>query len=108
MLGEFEFGIGGNCRYGHLNIFDVSTKFWIFQFSKSAKKVFLTAELDDITRFFNENISLDPCNYYVPQIFYYFKTDKLISKFQYVHGNDLNMYTNRGSNVSLYGESLCF
>ncbi len=72
--------------------------------SYTAKKVFLTAELDDITRFFNENISLDPCNYYVPQIFYYFKTDKLISKFQYVHGNDLNMYTNRGSNVSLYGE----
>ena len=70
----------------------------------TAKKVFLTAELDDITRFFNENILLKPSNYYVPQIFYYFKTEEIISKFQYVHGNDLNMYTNRGTNASLYGE----
>ena len=60
--------------------------------------------MDDITRFFNENILLKPSNYYVPQIFYYFKTEEIISKFQYVHGNDLNMYTNRGTNASLYGE----
>ena len=30
------------------------------------------------------------------QIFYYLRLKKT-SKFQYVHGNDLNMYTNRGT-----------
>ena len=43
-------------------------------------------------------------NHYVSQILYYFATNKLFSKYQYVHGNDINIKINRATNLSLYGE----
>ena len=70
----------------------------------STEKIFLASELDDALNFFEDKPKLNPSNYYVPQMFFIFKTSKIVSKFQYVMGNDLKFFINRASNVSLYGE----
>ena len=72
--------------------------------SISTSKIFLATELDDALKFFHNLPKLEPSNYYVPQIFFIFKINKIVSKFQYIHGNDLKFFINRASNVSLYGE----
>jgi protoporphyrinogen oxidase len=74
------------------------------KFKINCKKVFLTTELDDTYNLFENKPELSKSNYYVPQIFFIFKTNKILSKFQYVMGNDLKLLTNRASNISLYGE----
>ena len=72
--------------------------------SFSCKKIFIVTELDDALNFFEDKITDEKNNYYLPQIFYYFTTDRINSKFQYVHGNDKDLLVNRGNNMSLYGE----
>ncbi len=68
------------------------------------KKIYIVTELDDALNFFEKKIT-DKINiYYLPQIFYYFSTDKINSKFQYVHGNNTGGLINRANNMSLYGE----
>jgi protoporphyrinogen oxidase len=94
------FEISSKTKISNENSLTVNTDNFIF----NAKQIFLTTELDDILQFFDEKIDLSKCNYYVPQMFFVFKTDKLVSQFQYIHGNDLNYFINRASNVSLYGE----
>jgi len=66
--------------------------------------IFVVAELDDILTFFDEDISKEKNNHYVSQIFIYFSVKNIISKHQYVHGNDINFFINRINNLSLYGE----
>ncbi len=68
--------------------------------------IFIVTELDTIKDFFVKNLFIDKSNHYVSQVFYYFATNKIFSKFQYVHGNDINININRVSNHSLYGEKL--
>ena len=53
---------------------------------------------------FNDEISSKRNNHYVSQILYYFATNKLYSKYQYIHGNDIGIKINRATNLSLYGE----
>ncbi len=67
-------------------------------------KVYLVTELDDALDFFEKKISSKPNIYYLPQIFFYFTTNKINSKFQYVHGNTEGNLINRANNMSLYGE----
>ena len=38
------------------------------------------------------------------QVFIYFSVENVISNYQYVHGNDINLLINRVNNLSLYGE----
>lgn len=66
--------------------------------------IFIVTELDKIEEFFEEKIFKEKSQHYVSQVFFYFKTDKIFSKFQYVHGNDPDIFINRVSNHSLYGE----
>ena len=66
--------------------------------------IFLTTELDSALNLFDEKVTEKKNNHYVSQLFYYFSTNKTFSKYQYVHGNDVNIHTNRGTNFSLYGE----
>jgi len=66
--------------------------------------IFIVTELDKIEEFFKEKIFKEKSQHYVSQVFFYFKTDKIFSKFQYVHGNDPDIFINRVSNHSLYGE----
>ena len=66
--------------------------------------IFLTTELDSSLNLFDEKITDKQNNHYVSQLFYYFLTKKIFSKYQYVHGNDVNIHTNRATNFSLYGE----
>jgi hypothetical protein len=70
----------------------------------NADYIFLTTELDSALDLFEEKVTEKKNNHYVSQIFYYFSTNKLFSKYQYVHGNDININTNRATNISLYGE----
>lgn len=72
--------------------------------SVKADFIFIVTELDLIENFFNRNIFEKKSQHYVSQVFFYFKTDQIFSKFQYVHGNDPDYYINRISNHSLYGE----
>lgn len=72
--------------------------------STNVDYIFIVTELDNALNFFDEKISDKQNNHYVSQILYYFATDRLYSKYQYVHGNDINIYTNRATNLSLYGE----
>ena len=94
------FEVSNKTKIYNENSLRVKTDNFIFD----VKKIFLAIELDDILKFFNEKLNLSKCNYYVPQMFFVFKIDKLVSQFQYIHGNDLNYFINRASNVSLYGE----
>lgn len=66
--------------------------------------VFINTELNDMEKFFENKIFKKESNSYVSQVFYYFVTKRVFSRFQYVHGNDANILTNRVSNHSLYGE----
>ena len=66
--------------------------------------IFIVTELDDALKLFEEKISDKKNNHFVSQVLYYFATNTLHSKFQYIHGNDINIYTNRATNISLYGE----
>ena len=66
--------------------------------------IFIVTELDDAIKLFEEKISDKKNNHFVSQVLYYFATNTLHSKFQYIHGNDINIYTNRATNISLYGE----
>ena len=70
----------------------------------NTSKIFVVTELDDAINFFEKKISEKPSVYYLPQIFYYFTIDKINSKFQYVHGNNIGSLINRANNMSLYGE----
>ena len=66
--------------------------------------IIMVAELDDILSFFDEKIAEEKNNHYVSQIFIFFSVNNIISKYQYVHGNDVNFFINRINNLSLYGE----
>ena len=66
--------------------------------------IFIVTELDNALNLFNDEITKKKNNHYVSQILYYFATNKLFSKYQYVHGNDINIKINRATNLSLYGE----
>ena len=67
--------------------------------------IFIVTELDNALNLFNDEITKKKNNHYVSQILYYFATNKLFSKYQYVHGNDINIKINRATNLSLYGEN---
>ncbi len=66
--------------------------------------IFIVTELDNTLTLFNDEISSKRNNHYVSQILYYFATNKLYSKYQYIHGNDIGIKINRATNLSLYGE----
>lgn len=66
--------------------------------------IFVVTELDNTLALFDDKISSKKNNHYVSQILYYFTTNKLYSKYQYIHGNDVNIKVNRATNLSLYGE----
>jgi len=66
--------------------------------------IFIVTELDNALNLFDEKISEQKNNHFVSQVLYYFSTDKLYSKYQYIHGNDINIHINRATNISLYGE----
>lgn len=66
--------------------------------------ILMVAELDDILTFFDEKISEERNNHYVSQIFIFFSVRNVISKYQYIHCNDINFLINRVNNLSLYGE----
>jgi len=66
--------------------------------------IFIVTELDDALSLFEEKITEKKNNHFVSQVLYYFATDKLYSNYQYIHGNDTNIYINRATNLSLYGE----
>ena len=66
--------------------------------------IFIVTELDDALNLFEEKITEKKNNHFVSQVLYYFATDKLYSNYQYIHGNDTNIYINRATNLSLYGE----
>ena len=70
----------------------------------SADFIFITTELDDALNLFKEKVTTKNNNHYVSQVLYYFATNKIYSKYQYIHGNDVDIYTNRATNFSLYGE----
>lgn len=66
--------------------------------------IFIVTELDNAINLFDEKINENKTNHSVSQVLYYFATNKLYSNYQYVHGNDINIYVNRATNLSLYGE----
>ena len=66
--------------------------------------IFVVTELDSALSLFEEKITEKKNNHYVSQILYYFSTNNLHSKYQYIHGNDIDIFTNRVTNISLYGE----
>ena len=57
--------------------------------------IIMVAELDDILSFFDEEITKEKNNHYVSQIFIFFSVKNIISKHQYIHGNDVNFFINR-------------
>ncbi len=69
-----------------------------------ANKIFIVTEIDDALNFFEKEITNRKNIYYLPQIFYFFSTDKINSRFQYVQGNTIGNLINRANNMSLYGE----
>lgn len=93
-----------NADNSKINYEDYSLTLELNNKSYRTKKIIITTELDQALNFFKKKLDLEQCEYYVPQIFFLFKTNKIVSKFQYIHGNDLNFLTNRASNYSLYGE----
>jgi len=66
--------------------------------------VFIVTELDSAINLFEEKINKKKTNHLVSQVLYYFATNNLYSNYQYIHGNDTNIYINRATNLSLYGE----
>ncbi len=70
----------------------------------NADFIFIVTELDAALNLFEDKISERKNNHFVSQVLYYFTTNNLHSKYQYIHGNDINIYTNRATNMSLYGE----
>ena len=66
--------------------------------------IFIVTELDNAINLFDEKINENKTNHSVSQVLYYFATNKLYSNYQYVHGNDPDIFINRVSNHSLYGE----
>lgn len=94
------FEVSNQVKIHHKNDLIVQTD----NFKINCKKIFLTTEFDDALNFFENAPKLKKSNYYVPQIFFIFKVNKILSKFQYIMGNDLKFLINRASNVSLYGE----
>lgn len=70
----------------------------------TADKIYIVTELDDALNFFEKKFSDQSTIYYLPQIFYFFSTIKINSKFQYVMGNTVGNLINRANNMSLYGE----
>ena len=69
-----------------------------------AKKIYVLTDLDDAVSLFTNKVSETKSIHYLPQIFYYFTSNKIKSKFQYVMNNNINNLVNRANNHSLYGE----
>ena len=67
------------------------------------KKIIYLKDLDSVQN--NFQIKFDhSSNFYVPQILYIFEQKNIISEFQYVMGNDLDLLVSRGTNLSLYSK----
>ena len=66
-------------------------------------QVLVTTSLSNIQRLFKINLD-KTYEHYVSQVFVYFTVKKINFKFQYTQINDLNLYSSRISNCSLYSK----
>lgn len=66
-------------------------------------QVLITTSLSNIQRLFKINME-KKYEHYVSQVFVYFTVKKIDFKFQYTQVNDLNLYSSRISNCSLYSK----
>lgn len=67
------------------------------------KNLIFLKDLDSAEKYFNLNFDQNS-NFYVPQILFVFEQKNIVSKFQYVMGNDLNLIVTRATNLSLYSK----
>ena len=67
-------------------------------------KALITTSLINTNRIFKIN-SKKTFEHYISQVFIYFTVKKVDFKFQYLHINDLNLYSSRISNCSLYSKT---
>ena len=66
--------------------------------------IIVTTSLGNVQKLFKMNLEKN-YEHYVSQIFVYFTINKNNFKFQYVQVNDLNLYSSRISNCSLYSKT---
>lgn len=90
------------CNFNEVELMPISKQ--VQYKNNKFDKVLITTSLSNVQRLFKINLE-KTYEHYVSQVFVYFTLKEINFKFQYTQVNDLNLYSSRISNCSLYSKT---
>lgn len=90
------------CNFDEIDLIPIAKQ--VQYKNKKFDNILVTTGLSNVQRIFKMNLEKN-YEHYVSQVFIYFTLKKVNFKFQYTQVNDLNLYSSRISNCSLYSKT---